>query len=602
MTFALDLPSLRQRYVSGTLTPAGLMEALDERLVASDAQAVWIHRLPADRLRLDAETLERRAREIGIEKLPLYGVPFAVKDNIDVAGLPTTAACPAFAYRPTRSATVVEKLLAAGALLVGKTNLDQFATGLTGVRSPHGVPRNPFDPAFVPGGSSSGSAVAVAAGLVSFALGTDTAGSGRVPAAFNNVVGLKPTRGLISAAGVVPACRSLDCVSLFALTVSDAVAVLALAADVDAEDPLSRPPPAGFRARLPVPPARFVFGVPRPTDLKFFGNAEAARLYAEAMARLESLGGERREIDYTPFAEAADFLYGGPWLAERASSLGGFLTQRPQEVLPVIREILAGAGRYSAADTFVAQHRLAGIRHRTSAIWREIDCLALPTAGTIYRVDEVEGDPIALNANLGYYTNFVNLLDLSAIAVPSGFQKDGLPAGITLVAPAWHDGFIAGIAAAFHRATGLLLGASKTPQPSSPATEPADFPYVSLAVVGAHLSGEPLNAELTALGARLRRACRTAPRYGLFALPDGKRPGLVREASGGAAIEVEVWDVPAAALGGFIAGIAPPLGIGTIELEDGSATKGFLCEGHGIAGALDISGHGGWRAYRRSLR
>jgi allophanate hydrolase len=351
-----------------------------------------------------------------------------------------------------------------------------------------------------------------------------------------------------------------------------------------------------------VPPPRFVFGVPRPADLKFFDNAEAERLYGEAVARLESLGGEAREIDYTPFAEAADFLYGGPWLAERASSLGGFLAERPQEILPVIQEILAGGGRYSAADTFAAQHRLAGIGQQTSAIWREIDCLALPTAGTVYRVDEVERDPIALNANLGYYTNFVNLLDLSAIAVPAGFQKDGLPAGVTLVAPAWHDGFIAGIAAAFHRATGLPLGATQTPQPLLPATEPADFPYVSLAVVGAHLSGEPLNPELTALGARFRRACRTAPRYRLYALPDGKRPGLVREPAGGTAVEIEVWDVPATALGGFVAGIAPPLGIGTLELEDGTATKGFLCESHGIAGALDISGHGGWRAYRRSLR
>ena len=602
MTLALDFPTLRQRYAAGNLAPTALVAALGNRLAASDATAVWIHRLPTDRLRRDALMLEQRAREIGIEKLPLYGVPFAVKDNIDVAGLPTTAACPAFAYHPKRSATVVEKLMAAGAMLMGKTNLDQFATGLTGMRSPYGVPRNPFDPAFVPGGSSSGSAVAVAAGLVSFALGTDTAGSGRVPAAFNNVVGLKPTRGLLSAAGVVPACRSLDCVSIFALTVPDAVSVLALAGGVDSEDALSRPPPAEFRARLPLAPARFIFGVPRQADLKFFGNAEAERLYAEAVARLERLGGEAREIDYAPFTAAAGFLYGGPWLAERASSLGDFLIEHPQEVHPVVREILAGASRYSAADTFEGQHRLADIGGRTRAVWQEIDCLALPTAGTIYRVEDVESDPIALNANLGYYTNFANLLDLSAIAVPAGFQKDGLPAGITLVAPAWHDAFIAGIAAAFHRATALPLGATQATQPPVVALEPLDFPYVSLAVVGAHLSGEPLNPELVALGARLRRACRTAPRYRLYALADGKRPGLVREAAGGTSVEVEIWDVPMAALGAFVAGIAPPLGIGTIELEDGTVTKGFLCEAHAVADALDITGHGGWRAYCGSLR
>jgi len=602
MTVALDLSTLRQRYEMGTLTPTRLVEALADRLAASDGTAVWIHRISVDRLGAEAAALERRAGAVGLEALPLYGVPFAVKDNIDVAGLPTTAACPAFAYRPARSASVVEKLVEAGALLVGKTNLDQFATGLTGIRSPYGVPRNPFDPAFVPGGSSSGSAVAVAAGLVSFALGTDTAGSGRVPAAFNNVVGLKPTRGLLSAAGVVPACRSLDCVSIFALTVPDAMAVLAGTAGLDAADPLSRPAPPGFRARLPAVPARFAFGVPRPADRKFFGNAEAERLYGEAIERLERLGGEAREIDYAPFLEAAGLLYDGPWLAERASSLGNFLAERPQEIHPVVREILAGAGRYSAADTFAAQHRLAEIGRRIGALWREIDCLALPTAGTIYRIDEVAADPIARNADLGYYTNFVNLLDLSAIAVPGGYQRDGLPAGITLVAPAWHDAFIAGIAATFHRSTGLALGATGAAPPPPPETASADFPYVPLAVMGAHLSGEPLNPELLALGARLRRACRTAPRYRLYALPDGRRPGLVRESAGGAAIEIEIWDMPAAALGAFVAGIAPPLGIGTIELEDGTWSKGFLCESHAIAGSTDISVHGGWRAYRRSRR
>jgi allophanate hydrolase len=454
------LATLRRQYLERRLTPTQLVETVEGRLQAAGDDAVWISRVPGESLREAASAVEQRAARDGIESLPLYGIPFAVKDNIDVAGLPTTAACPAFAYMPARSATAVERLLEAGALLVGKTNLDQFATGLSGTRSPYGVPRNPFGADFIPGGSSSGSAVAVATGLVSFALGTDTAGLGRIPAAFNNIVGLKSTRGLVSAAGVVPACRSLDCVSIFALSVADAAAVLDAAAGVDAADPFSRPAPAGFAATVPASPQHFVFGVPRPADLRFFGNAEGARLFAQAIRRLEQLGGSAVEIDYSPFAASGELLYGGPWVAERTAALGDFLDTHAQALLPATREIIGGGTRFSAVDAFRALYRLEELRAATRAAWKAIDFLLVPTAGTIYRLSEIEAEPIALNDNLGYYANFVNLLDLAAIAVPGGFDAAGLPAGVTLIAPAWQDMRIAAVAARFHAVSDLPLGAT----------------------------------------------------------------------------------------------------------------------------------------------
>jgi allophanate hydrolase len=601
MDLRLDLTSLRAAYRGG-LTPSALVERLEPALARSDDDAIWITRLGSAQLRAMAAELETRAARDGMAALPLFGVPFAVKDNIDVAGLPTTAACPDFAYTPDRSASVVEKLRRAGALLIGKTNLDQFATGLVGTRSPYGVPRNPFDPDYIPGGSSSGSAVAVARGLVTFSLGTDTAGSGRVPAAFNNIVGLKPTRGLISTAGVVPACRSLDCVSVLALTVEDAIEVLAQAGGPDAADPFSRRAPPGFAPALVAAPPAFAFGVPRMEQRRFFGDDDARDLFSTAVARMAAMGGRAVDVDYQPFAETAALLYDGPWVAERAAALGDFLVRSPQALHPVTRQIVAGAGRFTAVDAFNGRYRLEALRAATEPLWATIDCLLLPTAGTIYRLDEIEREPIALNSNLGYYTNFVNLLDLAAIALPNGFDRHGLPAGITLVAPAWHDALIAGIAARFHRAAGLAMGATGAPLPPEAAAAAArGGPYLPLAVVGAHLSGEPLNPELVALGARLRRAGKTAPVYRLYALADGKRPGLVRDDGGdGHAIEIEIWDVPATALGSFIAGIAPPLGIGTVTLDDGGEVKGFLCEAYAVTSAQEISRHGGWRAWRRA--
>jgi allophanate hydrolase len=357
MSLSFDFAALRAAYSDRITSPVAVAEDALARIVASGDDHVWIFRVPDDTMRAEAEAIERRAEAEGVETMPLYGLPFAVKDNIDVAGLPTTCACPGFAYTPTRSNPAVERLLRAGALLVGKTNLDQFATGLVGTRSPYGVPRNPFDVEFIPGGSSSGSAVAVAAGLVAFALGTDTAGSGRVPASFNNIVGLKPTRGLISASGVVPACRSLDCVSIFALTASDAAAVLDIAMGFDEEDGYSRAAPVGFRAMGRVP-ERFIFGVLSEGQREFFGDADGPALYAAAIERLVALGGEAVEIGYSPFLEVNKLLYRGPWLAERYGSIVNAVGDRFDLLHPTLRRIIAPATEIAAADVFAGLERL----------------------------------------------------------------------------------------------------------------------------------------------------------------------------------------------------------------------------------------------------
>jgi len=597
MSLSLDFSTLRRAYRDRTSTPVAVAKDLLARRAAAGDDGIWISRVPDDLLVDAATALERRAAAEGAATMPLYGLPFAVKDNIDVAGLPTTCACPDFAHVPTRSAPVVERLLRSGALLIGKTNLDQFATGVVGTRSPYGFPKNPFDPAYIPGGSSSGSAVAVAAGLVAFSLGTDTAGSGRVPAAFNNIVGLKPTRGLISATGVVPACRSLDCVSIFALTVPDAASVLDIACGLDETHGFSRAAPAGFAAFGEVP-RHFAFGVPLPSQREFFGNGDGPALFAATIERLQALGGQAVDIDLTPFLEVNQLLYRGPWLAERRGAIDNAIGGRRDLLLPVLCRIIAGADAVSATDVFAGWHRLMALRQLTQPVWRDIDLLLVPTAGTIYRIDEIENDPLGLNENLGRYTSFVNLLDLSAIAVPAGFRRDGLPFGVSLVAPAFHDPVLAAIGAALHAGAGLPLGATGHRYPAGSAPPAVAFPYVPIAVVGAHLSGQPLNHELAALDARLRRATRTAAEYRLFVLPDGKRPGLVRRPGSGVAIEVEIWDVPSAAVGALVAGIAPPLGLGTIELDDGTRVTGFLCEAHAVETAHDISEFGGWRAWR----
>ncbi len=591
MNISLDIGNLHQLYASGKLTPLGLVDELLARLSGGDAHCIWISRLDADALRACAQSLEGK----NASTLPLYGIPFAIKDNIDLAGLPTTAACPEFAYTPDRHATVVQRLIDAGAIPLGKTNLDQFATGLNGTRSPYGACSNAFDPDTISGGSSSGSAVAVALGLCSFALGTDTAGSGRVPAAFNNLIGHKPTCGALSTCGVVPACRSLDTVSIFALTAGDAERVLAVAAGFDPADAYSRPlAPSGFdfgRA------GEFRFGVPMAKDLEFFGNGETERLFAEAVQRMRSLGGVAVEIDFAPFLEAARLLYDGPWVAERYLAIREFFDAHPDRVFPPVRDIIAGGKTRSAADAFAHLYRLRALKRTCDAVWHDVDVMLTPTAGTIYRIAEMEADPIRLNSNLGYYTNFMNLLDLAATAVPAGFQRDGLSFGVTLFAPPHQDGPLLHLADRMQRALDGRLGAGGHALP--PAAAHAGLPsgQVRVAVVGAHLSGLPLNGQLLERRARLVATTSTAPAYRLYALPDGKRPGLARVSNDGAAIACEVWDMPLEHFGSFVAGIPAPLGIGRLELADGSWVSGFICEPIGIADARDITAYGGWRAW-----
>jgi len=559
------------------MKPSPIVETL-ARLEARGKDPVWISRLCREHVLGLAEAAERLS-----EPAPLRGLTFAIKDNIDLAGVPTTAACPEFEYTPTASAPVVQRLIDAGAIPLGKTNLDQFATGLVGVRSPYGVPVNPFGADYLPGGSSAGSAVAVASGLCNFALGTDTAGSGRVPAAFNNLVGLKPTRGLLSTRGVVPACRTLDCVSIFTRSIADAAEVLSVAAAYDPEDPYSRAvvPPVIDESWPPR------IGVPRSEQLEFFGNADAAKLFTGAVARWQSLGAKIVEIDFSAFLEAARLLYEGPWVAERYAAIRDFIERKPEALHPVTRKIIEGAKALTATSAFEATYKLAALRRRAETVWADIDVLLTPTAGTIYTVAEVEVEPIRLNSNLGYYTNYLNLIDLCAVAVPAGFLPSKMPWGVTLVAPAFCDDRV------------LRLGARFLGEPVPLRALPATGRSVNLAVCGAHLSGLPLNWQLTQLGAKLVRATRTAPNYKLFALPGTTppKPGLIRVAADGAPIEVEVWAVPVAGYGHFVSNIPGPLGIGTITLEDGSTVQSFLCEAIAVEGARDVSSFGGWRAF-----
>ena len=599
-----DIQSLGEAFRRGTLTPTALVAEVDRRIAAAGADAVWIDRLSADELYAKAAELEA----LSPIRLPLYGIPFALKDNIDVAGRTTTAGCPAYAYRAAEDAPVVRALLDAGAILVGKTNLDQFATGLVGTRSPYGIPGNSFDPRYIPGGSSSGSAVAVAKGLVSFALGTDTAGSGRVPAAFNNIVGLKPSRGLLSTRGVVPACRSLDCVSIFALTADDAAQVLDVTAVFDARDVFARPTPPAFEVFPVRTPARFRFGLPRVAQREFFGDRSAEAAFDAAVERLQSLGGTAVEIDFEPFLEVARLLYDGPWVEERRAAVGDFITGHPADIDPVVRRIIADAPAKTAVEVYRAYYRLKALRRTIGRLWRTIDLLVTPTAATIYSIRQIQDDPVGLNENLGYYTNFMNLLDLAAVAVPTGFLARGLPFGVTLCAPAFTEARLLAVGDSLHRASGVPLGASDQVLPGKAKSSVSDpdstrsGERVEIAVVGAHLSGMPLNHQLTDLGGILTRRTRTAARYRLYALPDSQppKPGLIRS-DDGQPIELEVWQLSYEAFGRFVSKVPAPLAIGTIELEDGTEVQGFLCEAYAVEGAPDISAFGGWRAFVGSL-
>ncbi len=574
-------------------TPAQTVARSFARIRDHDDPAVFIGLRDEKHAIAEAEALAKKDPAL----LPLLGVPVAVKDNIDVLGLPTTAACPAFSYLPKHDATAVAKLRAAGAIVIGKTNLDQFATGLVGVRSPYGIPVNPVRRDLIPGGSSSGSAVAVSAGLVPLALGTDTAGSGRVPAMLNNIVGLKPSLGMISTAGVVPACRTLDCVSIFALTVDDATTALTAMAGPDRADPFSRDRPLGELTPFPAKPR---LGVPRDGQLIFFGDKASEQAYGEALRRLKALGSELIEFDLEPLYETARLLYEGPWVAERYLVLRDLLASSPDAIHPVTREIAAAGARLTAADTFSAIYRLQALRKIAERSFAAIDALVLPTAPTTYSTAQVLANPIELNSRLGTYTNFVNLLDLCGLALPSATRPDDIPFGITLLAPAGHDALLASIGRVFHADTKLKLGATNVSQPplaTLPTHRGSD--EIAIAVVGAHLSGMVLNGELATLGGRLLESTVTAPDYKLYALPTAPpKPGMLRvDAGTGSSIELELWALSPSAFGKFVAAIPPPLSIGTIRLADGRGVKGFIVEPAALDGARDISAFGGWRKY-----
>ena len=597
-----------------------LLTARLHRIGATPALPNWLLRLdlPAIEARLqelEAQSLAAGNRPALLKQFPLWGVPFAVKDNIDVAGLATTAACPAWSHVATDSATAVRRLLAAGAVLIGKTNLDQFATGLVGTRSPFGAPSSTFSAEHISGGSSAGSAVVVSRGEVAFALGTDTAGSGRIPAGFNNIVGLKPTPGRVSTAGVLPACRSLDCVSVFALTVQDAAAVLAVLEGPDADDIYSRFSPGPSRL-----PAQLRVGIPQSPLLDAGQGYDSA--WTQALARLQAQGAQVRELDFTPLLDVARLLYDGPWVAERLATVEALLQDQPQALDATVAAVIQRATAYSAVDTFRATYALRAARQKTAALWRDVDLLMVPTAPRHPRFDDVAADPIGANALLGTYTNFVNLLGWSALAMPSGFTAAGLPFGVTFIGPADTDAALAHWGQSWQAAAALHLGATHRTSAAPPSVSlaaatdaasaaspigetdppvlwPATQPTLPIAVVGAHLSGLPLNGQLLERGATLRQATHTAAHYRLYALPGTTppKPGLQRVAQGGQALAVEVWDMPMTQVGSFLALIPQPLGLGTIELADGQRVHGFLCESVALVGARDITHFGGWRAF-----
>lgn len=570
----MTLSEIQQRYAEGD-TPSMIIAEICLKILGWSDPALFIH-LPDDGELME---LARKVEEMPRD-LPLWGVPFAVKDNIDVAGWPTTAACPEFSYLPSEDAEVVRLLREAGAIPIGKTNLDQFATGLVGTRSPHGVARNAVAPGYLPGGSSSGSASAVAAGLCVFSLGTDTAGSGRVPAAFQELIGWKPTRGLLSARGVVPACRSLDTVSVFARTAADAAAVAAVVSRFDSRDPFSRRVEPGQRL-----PSSFRFGVP--DDIDFAGDPDTPRLFAEAVSHLESIGGTAVEVDLLPFTEAARLLYEGPWVAERWAAVGDFVGRHPDAVFPVTRRILEASRTWDAVSTFKAQYQLREHARQAEAVWETIDVLLLPTTPRLYTVEENLADPFNTNSVLGRYTNFMNLLDLSAVAVPAGRARGGLvPWGVTLAAPAGMDDPLLALAA--------RLQGGEFPAGNGPSRIP-------IVVCGAHMDGLALHGQLAERGAVFRSRTRTAPEYRLYAMSASgsipPRPAMIHDASGGASIEVEVWELTPAAFGDFVSRIPAPLGIGKVVLADGEQLPGFIAEPRSTRGAEEITACGGWRAW-----
>lgn len=594
--FDLRLDTLGALYRDGKLDPRQLIGELLEKAAGLNPEFnLFIHLLNAAEIEPYLAALDGKRPA----DLPLFGVPFAIKDNIDLAGIPTTAACPAFSYVPTRSATIVEQLIALGAVPMGKTNLDQFATGLNGTRSPYGECRNSVHPDYPSGGSSAGSSLAVALGVASFALGTDTAGSGRVPAALNNLVGLKASKGLISTAGVVPACRTLDCVTFFTTTAREASQLLGLMATLDPQDEYSRANPLWNDASAFGKVRAFRFGVP--AQLEFLGCTESPALFDATVRHLEAMGGQAVEIDFAPFLEAARLLYEGPWVAERYSVAGELIEQNPEAVLPVIRDVLKQAPSATAVQAFEAQYRLQQLKVICDQTLAKLDCVVTPAYPRPVTLDELHAEPVKRNADLGYYTNFMNMLDFAAVAVPAGIMQNGLPWGVTLFGRAFTDQYLLSLAAGLQQQHGLpLVGGNQLT--GAPPQNPARNDRARVVVCGAHLDGLPLNWQLKQRSGRLMEATQSSADYKLYALAGGPpfRPGMVRVPEGGAAIEVEVWELPSSELGSFLTGIPAPLGLGKVQLADGRWETGFICEPYGLEGAVDITDFAGWRAYMKS--
>lgn len=587
----LSITALSKAYASGELNPRSLILSLREQALSESDYNVWIHLLSEQELEPFLTHIESKDPQ----SLPLYGIPFAIKDNIDLKGIPTTAACPDFSYTPEKNATVVELLMSAGAIPLGKTNMDQFATGLVGTRSPYGQGKNAFNPDYASGGSSSGSAIATSLAQVSFALGTDTAGSGRVPAAFNNLVGHKPTKGVFSSTGLVPACRTLDCISVFALTAHDAATVFDIAAQYDASDAYCRPNHYANKSRYfsGEAPAEFTFGVPETLD--FQGNAECEAMFNKAVAALESLGGKALTFNFDNFTQAAKLLYEGPWVAERWLATKDV---KLESMLPVIQTIIGGGNSAGATDAFAAQYKLADFKRLCDQQMAEFDFVLTPTTPTIYTRAEIDEKPIERNSILGTYTNFMNLLDYAATAVPVGQTSTKVYWGVTLFSNAFSDISLLNITSAMQKAFALPLGTSDHAFEHTTAqivTQPSNT--IDVAVCGAHLEGQPLNWQLSERGATLKQGVKSSAQYKLWALSDGKRPGMQRVESGGDNIEMEIWTMPSENFGTFVTGIPAPLGIGKVELENGSWVSGFICDAYGLDGAKDVTEYKSWRAW-----
>ena len=596
----LTIAQLHQHYRDGDFTPQALCHHLLEQARQRSDDNTWIYLLSEDELQPYLEGLNDHS----IDDLPLYGIPFSIKDNMDLAGIPTTAACKEYTYTPAEDAFVVQCLLEAGAIPLGKTNLDQFATGLVGTRSPYGATRNAFDPDYISGGSSSGSAVSVAQGLVTFSLGTDTAGSGRVPAAFNNILGFKTSRGLLSNTGVIPACRTLDCVALFATTTDDLEQLFDITAKYDADDAYSRSlDHVTARPSKPTVGNGFSFAVPQAAQLAFFGDAEYQQSFQNTIQQLKALGGTPQEIDFSPFLEAARLLYEGPWVTERYLATQPMIDEQPEAMLDVTREIISQGKDKLASDLFSAQYRLQACKQITDRILDDVDFLLTPTTGTHYTIEEVNNNPIQLNSNLGYYTNYMNLLDYASIAVPAGLTNNNMPFGVTLVSFAFTDKKLLAFANKLHHALPNKLGATSWPLPDTAMPDVNHPITIPLLVCGAHMQDLPLNHQLTDNQATFIEACKTAPHYKLLALPGGPpaRPGMIREQGDGYSIEAELWNIPLTQLGTFMQNIPHPLGLGKVELDDGRWVTGFICEGYIEGDAEDISSLGGWRAYLSSI-